>query len=203
MSGDGVSVPPPLGALAFAVDDPGDHIGGGHCAAMDGESADDGRIALIDQYQAALDLLVDEASATEDGWALGRPVIFVAHNLCEVALKAVIARRSDPPRVHDLRRLWATALEIGCFAGLSSDASEWSGRFVNELGSISGDGTPGKYLDGRVDGRLLEEVWCCFDINAIQRGATYFAGLCKAETGGLQEFNTVTDEIRNGGVRLD
>lgn len=194
---------PKLGGLAFAVNDPGDHVGGGHCAAMLGESEDDARVALIGQYKLALDLLVDAASASDDDWSLGRPVLFVAHNLCEVALKAAIGARSDVPRIHDLRRLWKESLSAGCFSALSLETVDWCTRFVSELGSISGDGTPGKYLDGRVDGQVLEDVWCCFDIEAIQDAATAFAALCGADISAYQSSSTETDEIGMGGVRLD
>lgn len=176
----------PIDSLAFRVDDSSDHVGGGHCVALRGTSLDDERVALVDQYFRALTLLVEAAQESSDVVALSRPILFTAHHLCEVALKAaILSAGATAKKDHHLPALWAVALAAGCFARLPQDEVDWCAQFTSNLGAISGDGTPGRYVDGMVGGAAVDAVWCCLNITAIYAASMQFASLCVSEvTGG-------------------
>jgi hypothetical protein len=177
---------PAIDALAFSVNDPGDHVGGGHCAALPGNSRDDERVALVNQYAVALATLVATAEQSGDRRPLSRPILFTAHHLCEVALKAaILSKRATAPKIHSLRTLWDAAVDADCFTSLTEDERAWGAKFAANLGAVSGDGTPGRYADGVVSEGTLDSTWCCLNVTAVRSAATVFAGLCISEvTGG-------------------
>ncbi len=178
---------PPIDQLAFSVSDTSDHVGGGHCTALPGSSLDDERVALVDQYFRALSTLVETAAALDDPSALSRPILFTAHHLCEVSLKAaILSRVAAAPKLHFLPELWTAAVDAGCFAHLPPEELSWGFDFATNLGAISGDGTPGRYVDGIVDGGTLDSQWCCLNISAIHAAAMEFASLCVSEVTGGQ-----------------
>ena len=176
----------PIDQLAFRVSDQSDHISGGHCVALPGTTSNEERVALVDQYFNALRLLVEDAERSGDMNALSRPILFTTHHLCELAIKAALLSRSASTlRSHYLPELWATAVTAGCFQSMTKDEREWCAQFATNLGEISGDGTPGRFVDGVVGGSSVDAEWCCLDISAIYNAAMQFASLCIAEvTGG-------------------
>lgn len=193
---------PPIDRLAFRVSDSSDHIGGGHCVALPGASLDDERVSLVDQYFRALTLLVDAAQESGDVVALNRPILFTAHHLCEVALKAaILSTGATAKKDHHLSTLWAAAIAAGCFARMSQHEVEWCTQFASSLGAISGDGTPGKYVDGIVGGATVYAVWCCLNIAAIYAASMQFASFCVAEvTGGAISDDGVVGEAGSGTI---
>lgn len=138
---------PPIDQLAFRVSDPSEHVGGGHCIALSGTTSDDERVALVDQYFRALRLLVEDAERSGDMNALSRPILFTAHHLCELAIKAaLLSKRASPLWSHHLPELWSTAVTAGCFQSMTKDERQWCAQFAINLGEISGDGTPADSL---------------------------------------------------------
>lgn len=173
---------PELVNLAYSVDDDSDHEGGGVCAALLGDSEDEMRIALINQYLSAIRILADSIRASTNDWTLGRPLVFLAHHLVEVSLKAAIeGRGASVPRSHDLPTLIAAARSAGCFADVSAEASAWCEDLSAQVSSITGDGTPGRFFDGQVGGAAIDDRWCCLNVDLIVEATGAFAELCVAD----------------------
>lgn len=173
---------PELVNLAYSVDDDSDHEGGGVCAALLGDSEDEMRIALINQYLSAIRILADSIRASTNDWTLGRPLVFLAHHLVEISLKAAIeGRGASVPRSHDLPTLIAAARSAGCFADVSAEASAWCEDLSAQVSSITGDGTPGRFFDGQVGGAAIDDRWCCLNVDLIVEATGAFAELCVAD----------------------
>lgn len=177
---------PPIDQLAFRVSDPSDHLGGGHCVALPGTTSDEERVALVDQYFRTLRLLVEDAERSGDMNEVSRPILFTAHHLCELAIKAaILSKGASTLWSHYLPELWGAAVSAGCFQLMTKDEREWCAQFATNLGEISGDGTPGRFVDGVVAGSSVDAEWCCLDTSAIYKASMQFASLCIAEvTGG-------------------
>lgn len=191
---------PELVNLAYSVDDDGDHEGGGVCAALLGESDDEMRVALINQYLSAIRILAASIRESTNDWTLGRPLVFLAHHLVEISLKAAIEGRLESvPRTHDLPTLMAAARSAGCFANISAEASAWCENLLAQVSSITGDGTPGRFFDGQVGGAAIDDRWCCLNVDLIVVATGAFAGLCIADVSRRDaEINPTTGGGRAG-----
>ncbi|WP_295836140.1 hypothetical protein [uncultured Microbacterium sp.] len=191
---------PQLVNLAYSVDDDSEHEGGGVCAALLGDSEDEMRIALINQYLSAIRILAESIGASTNDWTLGRPLVFLAHHLVEVSLKAAIeGRGASVPRSHDLPTLTAVARSAGCFEGVSAEASAWYEDLSEQVNSITGDGTPGRFFDGKVGGAAIDQRWCCLNVDLIVEATGAFAELCVAD---VMRCEAEAIPSREGG-RLD
>lgn len=168
--------------LAYSVEDEGDHEGGGVCAALLGDSDDEMRVALISQYLSAIHILAASIRASTNDWTLGRPLVFLAHHLVEISIKAAIeGRGAIVPRSHDLTTQIAAARSAGCFADISAEASAWCEDLAAQVSSTTGDGTPGRFFDGQVDGAAIDDRWCCLNADLIVGATGAFAELCIAD----------------------
>lgn len=173
---------PSLENLAYPVDG-GEHPEGGHCAALGGGSPEDDRIAMVEQYATALRVLVDDAVASGDRWSLSRPILFVAHQLCENALDEALARmnikvNTSGNKSHDLTVRMEAALQGGAYSHRSDEEREWCQQFIEKVAPITAKGFPGRYAQARVSGKdQLDDVWCCIDLTAIRDAAITFAAL--------------------------
>src|SRR5688572_30734607 len=106
---------PSLEHLAYP-NDGGDHPGGGHCAGLGGTGSAENRIALVDQYINALDVLIEAALASGNGWSLSRPILFTVHQLCEIALDLAVHRAGQKTKKserHSLEERFKAALDGG------------------------------------------------------------------------------------------
>lgn len=183
---------PSLVNLAYPAGDDGEHPGGGHCAWLGGATREEDRVAIVDQYATALRVLVDAAEASGDGWSLSRPILFAVHQLCEDALDVANARagvtvpQSGKQR-HSLAVKMAGAVAGGVYAGLTLEERQWCERFIAEIVPLTGNGFPGRYADGTVSGRRLDDDWCCINPTALRDAATMFAGLTILRAAELDE----------------
>lgn len=174
---------PSLEDLAYAVDDERDHIGGGHCAGFGADDPDEDRRVMIDQYVTALRVLVDHAIASDDGWSLSRPILFVAHQLCENAVDAALLQKSvkvdaTSSNRHSLSVRMGAAHREGVLDDLTNEQRQWCDRFIETIAPITFNGFPGRFPHARVAGRKhLDEVWCCLNLTAIRDAAITFAQL--------------------------
>ena len=79
---------PELSLVAFRIDNPGEHPGGGHCVSLSRTEVE-GTRELCEQYLAALRHLADRAAEDVDvGCALTRPRLLPAHHTAELAVTA-------------------------------------------------------------------------------------------------------------------
>lgn len=183
---------PSLENLAYPAGDDGEHPGGGHCAWLGGATRAEDRVAIVDQYATALRVLVDAAEASGDGWSLSRPILFAVHQLCEDALDVANARagvtvpQSGKHR-HSLAVKMAGAVAGGVYTGLTLEERQWCERFIAEIVPLTGNGFPGRYADGTVSGRRLDDDWCCINPTALRDAATRFAGLTILRAAELNE----------------
>lgn len=183
---------PSLENLAYRIDDEGDHPGGGHCAWLGGATREQDRIAIVDQYATALRVLVDAAEASGDGWSLSRPILFIVHQLCENALdvanaRADVAVTTSGKNRHALTKKMVGALGGGVYDELTKEERRWCETFIETVGPITGNGFPGRYADGTVEGRRqLDDVWCCINPQAIAEAAILFAGFTIASVSELK-----------------
>lgn len=172
---------PSLEKLAYAVDEDGDHPGGGHCAGLGGDAPEDDRRAMVEQYSTALGVLVDSAIATGDGWSLSRPILFTTHHLCELALNLVLERTRLTSDQHALAIKMKSALDGNALDHLTDEEQKWCKDFIAAIVPITGSGFPGRYAQAPVDGAQLDERWCCINPEAIRDAAMTFAALCLSE----------------------
>jgi hypothetical protein len=183
---------PSLENLAYPADDDGEHPSGGHCAWLGGATREEDRVAIVDQYATALRVLVDTAEASGDGWSLSRPILFAVHQLCEDALdvandRAGVTVPQSGKHRHSLASKMAGALAGGVYSGLTLEERQWCERFIEEIAPLTGNGFPGRYADGTVSGRRLDDVWCCINPAALRDAATMFAGLTILRAAELDE----------------
>jgi hypothetical protein len=121
----------------------------------------------------AFSALVDQVKSGEDGYALARPLVFEAHHVTELALKARTLRHDAafqselPPSGHDLRRLLVAERARN---GERSDSSAWEDAFVSMLDAAW---QAGRYPVG-VGGLALHDEWCCFDAEALSDAVLTF-----------------------------
>lgn len=173
---------PSLDNLAYPVTDDGDHPGGGHCAWLGGETREQDRVAIVDQYATALRVLVDAAEESGDGWSLTRPILFAVHQLCENALDVANSRHdvavsSSGKKNHSLTVKMAGALAGGVYDGLSAEERAWCESFIERIVPLTGDGYPGRYAHARMKGgHQLDDLWCCINPHAIAEATSLFAG---------------------------
>ncbi|MFE8934633.1 hypothetical protein [Micrococcus luteus] len=170
---------PPLDSLAYDVDDDGEHPGGGHCAGFGGVTPEDDRRAMIEQYRQALDVLVDSALESDDGWSLSRPILFTTHQLCELALSLVLEVKGlKPGSQHSLETRMAAAIGGNAFDRLTNEERQWCHEFIAAIVPLTGDGFPGRYANARINGVQLDERWCCINPQTIRNATVGFAALC-------------------------
>ncbi|WP_454860127.1 hypothetical protein [Promicromonospora soli] len=179
---------PSLEKLAYAVDEEGDHPGGGHCAGLGGGVPEEDRRAMVEQYSAALDVLVDSALATGDGWSLSRPILFTTHHLCELALNLVLERTRLKGKQHTLATQMMAAVDGNALDHLTGEEQQWCQEFITAIVPITGNGFPGRYAQAAVEGVQLDELWCCVSPEAVRDAAITFAALCLTEP---QEIESV------------
>lgn len=160
---------PDLGEIAFRREDPSDHVGGGHCAGLPDTGAADQWLELLDQHHRALNLLVDQALADEDGWALPRPLLFAAHHTCEVALKAALAALPGSPTYdsHHLPNLWNQLAGKQGLHHLTEQQRREAKAFLDALHDLTPDGFTARYPLSMGD---MCENWCCLNPEAIRAG---------------------------------
>lgn len=186
---------PSLDNLAYRADDDGNHPGGGHCAWLGGDTRQQDRIAIIDQYATALRVLVDAAEKSGDGWSLTRPILFATHQLCENALDVAnsfhgVTVSTSGKNKHSLTVKMAGAVDGGVYDSLTPEQREWCQSFIGTIAPLTGNGYPGRYALATIQGRLqLDDVWCCINPQAIAETAIQFAGLT---IGTVAEVNTAT-----------
>lgn len=199
--------------LAYKHDD-GEHLGGGYCADLTGE--DDiarWREILIQQHTAFTDLAARARSSLDEsgtGYEVTRPLLFLAHHMCEVAIKvglvsaasdqtlvappyeSLLARvwrtvkRGDDPasgpesgiRGHHLPRLWKRLVKVDGVGDLTTEQSDWCGRFVREMSKLTKQGFEGRYADEK----RTEHAWCCFNLDHLEACATALVMLMLAAT---------------------
>ena len=77
-----------------------------------------------------------------DGWRVTRPLVFLAHHLCEVALKAALGRGGYSNN-HDLVQLWAV-LGPKTPWGEDSAVSAWIGEVLKEMNGVTARGFEGR-----------------------------------------------------------
>lgn len=166
--------------LAYRRNDAGDHPGGGHCVGL--PSADlDRWTSLLDQYLRAFVVMTERSRALlldlGDGWGLTRPVLFEAHHVCEVALKAaLVAKGSLPTKTHSLSALWAALDSLGGLAHLLPAERTWAQAFLAEMQPLAANGFTGRYPDTPGD---LGDDWCCLVLEAVQQGVEEFVALVR------------------------
>lgn len=167
---------PSLENLAYPPDD-GDHPGGGHCAGLGGDNPAEDRVNIVTQYLTALDLLVDHALASGNGWELTRPILFAVHQLCEdalaVALSRVHAKAKNESR-HGLPEKVRTAAAHGAYDHVSIEERDWCIEFIETIDPFTLDGFPGRFAQSRKGGAPLDELWCCINPAAIRDAAVVF-----------------------------
>src|SRR5690625_2789015 len=140
--GGNVSLPP-LDNLAYDVDDDGAHPGGGHCAGFGGASPEEDRRAMIEQYYQALDVPVDSALASGDGWSLSRPILFATHHLCELALSLVLEFKGlKPGSQHSLETRMTSAIGGNALDRLTDEERHWCQDFIAAIVPLTGGGFP-------------------------------------------------------------
>lgn len=177
---------PALEHLAYTADEDGDHPGGGHCAGLGGDTPEEGRRAMVEQYANALGVLVDAALTSGDGWSLSRPILFTTHQLCELALDLALDRKGakrkgvKPGSRHSLETRMSAAVSSKALDYLTDEEREWCQSFIDAIVPITGDGFPGRYAQASPGGVQLDERWCCINPGAIRDAATVFAALCVA-----------------------
>lgn len=175
---------PSLDNLAYRVDDDGDHLGGGHCAGLGGEDTLEDRIALVGQYSRALEVVARAAAESDDGWSMGRPILFMVHQLCEAALAVAVNPASGKIPVpqkrknHDLVPLFNAAIAAGAYDGLTDSDRDWCRAFIDFITPITVYGFMGRVADKRLAGGMrLDDVWCCINPLAMAESASQFSGL--------------------------
>jgi hypothetical protein len=158
---------PDLSTIAFRHSDESDHEGGGHCAGLpDGPLHRQWELVLA-QHMAAFDLLVEEATGGEDGWALTRPVLFAAHHVCEVGLKTAWVGHAGtkPAREHKLKVLWSNLEEAGGLGHLTPEQVDEAVAFLDLMAELTPDGQTARYpLPGDTD---VSGTWCCLNSRAL------------------------------------
>lgn len=171
---------PNLENLAYRVDDDGDHPGGGHCAGLGGADSRENRLAIVEQYATALRAVVATAELTDDGWSLGRPILFLVHQLCECAL--IVAMNPATGKVslpggknHDLENMLEAVIAAGVFDVLSDEERAWCREFVRTISPLTGFGFFGRFADRSLPGGVrLDQVWCCINPTAMRDSALRF-----------------------------
>lgn len=168
---------PQLDRIAFRVDDEGPHEGGGVCAAMPSDDPVERRKEMVWQYVRALGILADSAGK-ETSWESSRPIIFVAHHACELALDLVadrvnVSRPREADR-HSLVARFEAAAAAGAFKDREAEEAEWCRYLLTTLESLN-SGFAGRYVDGR---GAIEKSWCCLNPAALTDAVEVLASIC-------------------------
>lgn len=174
---------PTLDFLAYPPDGM-DHPGGGHCVWLGGDEPAEDRVAMVEQYLTAVNVLVKAAQATGSGWSLTRPILFAVHQLCEISLDHAVHRGSTKAKKdarHSLADRFEAATQGGAYQHLDKADMEWCERFVREITPITRDGFPGRYANNRWNGTELDDVYCCVNVDAVRDAAVSFALLTVPE----------------------
>jgi hypothetical protein len=170
---------PDLSRVAFKKKDMSDHEGGGHCAELPDDLQGQWDLVLA-QHVAAFDYLVEKA-ASEDGWALTRPILFAAHHVSEVALKAAWVAHDGraPKRGHHLEPLWRRLREAGGLRHLEGSEINQASNFIALMEELTPDGQTTRYPMTGVKENDLGAIWCCLNCSALR--AAVFAFLARLE----------------------
>jgi hypothetical protein len=156
-----------------------DHPTGSCCLSLNREFYDTAAgkwTALRDQHLLAFSMLVEQVQGDDSGYALTRPLVFEAHHVSELALKARTLQfdpRSNtnlPPAGHHLGQLLAAERALN---GARSDSSGWEDSFVSMLDRAS---EAGRYPVA-VRGEALHDDWCCVDAEALNDAVLTFLDL--------------------------
>ena len=196
---------PSLENLAYPPDD-GDHPEGGHCAGLGGNDAAEDRVNIVSQYLTTVDLLVNHALASGNGWELTRPILFAVHQLCEdalaVALSRVHAKAKNESR-HGLPEKVRTAAANGAYDHASVEERDWCVEFIETIDPFTLDGFPGRFAQSFKGGAPLDELWCCINPAAIRDAAVVFTMITVPELevgpGPVSELDEVLGSS-DGGV---
>lgn len=164
--------------IAHAHDD-GDHPGGGHCLDLLGDADLDRWRHILEQQHSAFTQLTVSARAKRgtDGadYELTRPLLFLAHHVCEVAIKVgiVATGQSRVAHEHALPTLWTEFINRGGAQHLSPDEAVWCDELVEQMHGITAGGFDGRYADARG----TEKAWCCLNLDQLEASVTVLAAL--------------------------
>lgn len=182
---------PDLASVAFRIDDPGDHPGGGHCVSVSRTEAD-GTRELVEQYLGALRHLADRAAEEIDGgWALTRPLLFHAHHTAELAMKtALLSGGVQVEDRHGLEGLWASIVKAGLDQSVSAVDTGWCRDFVALVASAAGNSIGARYARAGRGHVPVDDVWCCVSPIALFTATERFAVQCIALARAAAEAST-------------
>ncbi|WP_353953557.1 hypothetical protein V6K52_09145 [Knoellia sp. S7-12] len=159
--------------------DTSDHPGGGHCLDLTAYGDAERWRQILDQQFLAFAQLVERArtpsEASNAGYEVTRPLLFLAHHVCEVAIKVGLATHHAEPRhrEHSLPTLWTRLEGARGTDRLSRFEESWCERFVVQMHAIKPRGFDGRYADETT----AEEAWCCLHLDQLEACVTVFASL--------------------------
>lgn len=171
---------PDLDAIFFklAPNDDHDHAHDSCCISLARKWIDDAArwTEVRDQHMQAFWVQTEAAieyAGKDEPWLIGRPLVFSAHHVIELALKCrTLPSRSrwrDKAQGHSLAHLLELERELHP-ARLTAD---WEGEFVTLL--MRAD-QAGKYPDGNNDDPLFDG-WCCISAGALRDAVFEFLDL--------------------------
>lgn len=182
---------PELSLVAFRIDNPGEHPGGGHCVSLSRTEVE-GTRELVEQYLAALRHLADRAAEEVDGgWALTRPLLFHAHHTAELAMKTVLLSGGVPFEArHGLEDLWATIEAVGLDQSVSAVDTAWCRDFLALVAAAAGNSIGARYARPNRGHLPVDDVWCCVSPIALFTATECFAVQCIAMSQAAAELPT-------------
>ncbi|MGE0229648.1 MAG: HEPN domain-containing protein [Dehalococcoidia bacterium] len=182
---------PELSLVAFRIDNPGEHPGGGHCVSLSRTEVE-GTRELVEQYLAALRHLADRAAEEVDGgWALTRPLLFHAHHTAELAVKTALLEGGVAFEArHGLEDLWATIEAVGLDQSVSAVDTAWCRDFLALVAAAAGNSIGARYARPNRGHLPVDDVWCCVSPIALFTATECFAVQCIAMSQAAAELPT-------------
>ena len=161
-------LPPTLAAIAFRVDDQGDHPGGGHCVSVTANESQ-GTRELVEQYLTALGHLAKRAARSPDGgWERTRPLLFNSHHTCELAVKAALLAGGVVFEArHGLADLWTALSGAGLTTALNDADADWCQDFAAFIADVAGNSIGARYAKPNPGRTAIDDVWCCVNPTAL------------------------------------
>ncbi len=173
---------PDLSKVFFAEsvgDSHEDHANDSCCVSLNREWLGDDAarwFEVLEQHVAAFIALAGDAAARagneERNWYMGRPLLFSAHHVAELALKSVtLSAAAEWPGPngrsgHVLSHLMSVERGVNQSRG----SAEWEDAFVAMLDQAQ---EGGRYPTDRRSGPLLDQ-WCCVSASALGDAVTAF-----------------------------